>query len=103
MTNNQQPESLASVGIGSSDWLGFFSITTFLLYIVIWDIGLLVGVSYLIWWKGASGWWFLPAFILCGMSYKPKQWRELWERSSMTNVMMSNIGAFSDARKTETR
>lgn len=64
-----------------SGWLGVFSIVTFMLYIVIWDIGLLVGTAYLIWWKGASGWWFVPAFILCGMSYKPKHWRELWQPS----------------------
>ena len=59
--------------------MGIFSIVTFLIYILIWDVGLLVGTSYLVFWKNQSAWWFLPAVILCTISYKPKHWRELWE------------------------
>jgi len=43
----------------------------FLLYIVIWDFGILVGTSYFVFIKGHSGWWFLLAFILLGGSFKP--------------------------------
>ncbi len=51
---------------------------TFLLYIIVWDVGLLVGCSYLVFWKDASPGWFLLAVFMAGGSFKPDRWRELW-------------------------
>lgn len=44
----------------------------FLVYIIIWDVGIIAGAAYAVFWLDASGWWFLLAIILTGMSFKPR-------------------------------
>jgi len=44
----------------------------FLIYIILWDVGILVGTSYLVFAKGHSGWWFLLAIVIMYSSFKPK-------------------------------
>lgn len=54
------------------------SVVTFLLYTLVWDVGLLVAGAYLVFWKDVSGWVFVVVLYLCFSSYKPKHWRQLW-------------------------
>lgn len=51
---------------------------TYLIYILIWDVGLIAGCAYLVFYKGESGWWFLLAIFLAGSCLKPKTWKELF-------------------------
>ena len=44
----------------------------FLIYILIWDIGILLGTFYAVFILGYSGWWFLLAFALCCLSFTPR-------------------------------
>jgi hypothetical protein len=44
----------------------------FLIYIVIWDFGILAGTAYFVFMKEASGWWFLLAIVLTTLSFKPR-------------------------------
>ena len=44
----------------------------FLLYIIIWDGGIITGTGYAVFILGASGWWFLLAILLSLMSFKPR-------------------------------
>jgi len=30
----------------------------------VWDVFLIAGTSYIVFWKGYSGWWFLPAVFI---------------------------------------
>lgn len=34
------------------------------LYILVWNVIVLVGTAYIVFWKKHSGWWFLLAVIL---------------------------------------
>ena len=50
---------------------------TYLIYIVIWEAATLGTCTYLVFWKGYSGWWFLLAILLSTMAYKPSSWNQL--------------------------
>ena len=43
----------------------------FLIYIVIWDMGILIGTFYAVFIEGASGWWFLLAIFLMLSCFRP--------------------------------
>lgn len=60
------------------NWKAFTLAVTYLIYIIIWDCGLIAGCSYLVFYKGHSGWWFLLAIYLAGSCMKPKHWAELF-------------------------
>ena len=58
--------------------LGALSMITYLIYCIVWDVGIMVACGYLVFWKDQSGWWFLLAMIIAGTSYQPATWRKLW-------------------------
>jgi hypothetical protein len=45
---------------------------TFFVYIVLWDVAILVGTFYATFILGHSGWWWLLAVFLMGTSFKPR-------------------------------
>lgn len=45
---------------------------TFLLYIIIWDGGIIGGTFYATFILGHSGWWWVVAVILTAESFKPR-------------------------------
>ena len=44
----------------------------FLIYVILWDGGILAGTFYATFILGHSGWWWLVALILMGASFKPR-------------------------------
>jgi hypothetical protein len=34
------------------------------IFIILWDVFVIAGTSYLVFWEGHSGWWYLLAFCL---------------------------------------
>lgn len=52
---------------------------TYLIYTIIWDVGIMGGCAYLVFWQGHSGWWFALAVIICSSSYKPERWKRLFD------------------------
>lgn len=65
-----------------SNKVKIISIITYLIYIIVWDCGLIGGCTYLVFWKGISGYWFFLAVILSFCGFKPKHWRSLSQRVS---------------------
>jgi len=55
----------------------FWLTTTYLIYTIIWDCGIVAGTSYIVFWLGHSGWWFVPAMVICGSCYKPWHWKAI--------------------------
>lgn len=51
---------------------------SWLLYIVIWDGGIIAGCAYIVFGLGHSGWWFVLAVFLCTTSFKPHTWNALF-------------------------
>ena len=47
---------------------------TYLIYIVLWEAFVIGGCAYLVFWLGASGWWFILAVVLSGAAYTPNRW-----------------------------
>ena len=33
----------------------------------LWCMGIMAGCTYVVFWLGQSGWWYLLAIVLCGM------------------------------------
>ncbi len=62
----------------NNPWLAALSLITFLIYTLVWDVGLSCLCVYLIFWREISGWWCVPFYILISASYKPRHWRQLW-------------------------
>lgn len=58
------------------------SLITYLIYCAVWDCGLIAGAGYLVFWRHESPLWILVGAVLGFCSYKPAQWRELWEPKS---------------------
>ena len=52
---------------------------TYLLYIAIWDGGIIAGCTYLVFWMNQSGWWYALAIIICGSAYPPERWGKLMD------------------------
>jgi hypothetical protein len=51
---------------------------TYLIYIVLWESLTIGGCSYLVFWRGRSGWWFVLAIVLSMSAYSPEKWKTLW-------------------------
>lgn len=47
---------------------------TYLIYIIIWEAATLGVCTYLVFWQGYSGWWYLLAVGLSWCAYKPENW-----------------------------
>jgi hypothetical protein len=47
---------------------------TYLIYIVVYETLVLGGCAYVVFWKGASPWWFVLAVMLSNAAYKPSHW-----------------------------
>lgn len=45
----------------------------FLIYISLWDGGILIGAFYVTFILGNSNWWWLGAFFLMSISFQPRQ------------------------------
>ena len=88
--DSKPPQPVAEVkslvGVASTDLLGVVSMLTYLLYCIVWDVGIMVGCAYIVFWKDQSGWWFLLAIFIAGTSYKPDGWRKLWLLDSSPNA-----------------
>ena len=52
-------------------------IISYLIYILVWEVLILGGCTYLVFWKGASPWWFVLAVLLSCASYGPEKWAKL--------------------------
>ena len=52
---------------------------TYLIYIIFWETFVLGGCSYIVFWMGFSGWWFLFAIVLSGCAYTPEKWSYLYK------------------------
>lgn len=50
---------------------------TYLLYVLIWPVGLVVGTSYVVFILGHSGWWFVLTAFLLSDTYSPGSWSTL--------------------------
>lgn len=50
---------------------------TYLLYIIFWESLTLGGCAYCVFWRKASGWWFVLAVLLSGAAYSPEKWAAL--------------------------
>ena len=62
----------------SNTFLKIVSMLTYLLYCIVWDVGIVAGCAYLVFWKDHSGWWFLLAMSIASVGYQPHHWRKLW-------------------------
>jgi hypothetical protein len=47
---------------------------TYFLYIVLWVGFTLGGCAYVVFWRDASGWWFVLAVMLASSGYSPRRW-----------------------------
>lgn len=63
---NCKPETPAWVGI------------TYLIYLIVFDGGILLGAGYAVFVLGNSGWWMLAAIVICTLGWKPHKWHSLW-------------------------
>ena len=52
-------------------------IISYLIYILVWEVLILGGCAYLVFWKGASPWWFVLAVLLSSAAYGPEKWAKL--------------------------
>ena len=79
---NTKPERSSGNEVGCNDLLAkrnpFLAVTTYLIYILLWEGLLIGGCSYVVFWRGESGWWFALAVLLSGSAYAPKKWAELF-------------------------
>lgn len=50
---------------------------TYLVYCIFWLSLTLGGCGWAVFEKGASGWWFVPAFCISAIGFQPKSWRLL--------------------------
>jgi hypothetical protein len=80
-TDSKPPQPVAE----AKSLVGVASMLTYLLYCIVWDIGIMAGCAYIVFWKGQSGWWFLLAMFIAGGGYKPDGWRKLWMPDSSPN------------------
>ena len=56
-------------------------IALYLLYCLLWDGGILGGCAYLVFWRGASGWWFLLAMLFVSAGgFRTASWDALVAR-----------------------
>ena len=65
----------------SSRLLGVVSMVTYLIYTLVWDCGIILGCGYAVFWRGQSGFWFIPAALISMWCYQPKNWRQLWDHT----------------------
>jgi hypothetical protein len=54
-----------------------FIVTTYLIYIIIWEAMILGVFGYAVFGLGKSGWWMLLAVLMSSRAYKPVNWRKL--------------------------
>jgi hypothetical protein len=47
---------------------------------LVWSAAIFAGVGYAVFWKGHSGWWFIPAFLLAASLGGDKLYKRLSER-----------------------
>lgn len=47
---------------------------TYLIYIVLWEAMWFLGIGYVVFFRRASGWWFVLAVLMSGSAYSPGTW-----------------------------
>jgi hypothetical protein len=53
---------------------------TYLLYQILWQGLVIGGCAYAVFWRDASGWWFLLAVLMSVAAYSPRRWIGLTEK-----------------------
>jgi hypothetical protein len=61
-----------------NSWL----IITYLIYIIIFEILIIGGCAYVVFWRHESGWWFVLACIVSSLAYSPKSWNRLFSKTN---------------------
>ena len=61
--------------IGKEDFMSI----TYLIYIILFETLIFGGCSYIVFWKGFSGWWFLLAVFMSSAVYSPEKWSYLYK------------------------
>lgn len=76
---------------------------SYLLYVILWDGGLIVGTGYLVVVQDHSPWWFVLTLIICSCGFKPWQWGSLFDPQLAENIRAEkereDIRAESEALK----
>jgi hypothetical protein len=39
-------------------------LAAYLIYCIVWDLGIIAGGAYVVFWRGRSGWWLLLALLI---------------------------------------
>ncbi len=74
------------------DGAPWYVATTYLIYILVWCLSILGGCAYVVFWRQASGWWFIAAVFIASLCFSPAKWHALFDKSLATQIL-------SDAQK----
>lgn len=62
-----------------SFWIRFWCAVTYLIYVIVWEFGIIAGASYLVWVLDAKIWVFCAAFLIQRIGHRSiYDWQELW-------------------------
>lgn len=54
-------------------------IASYVIYVIAFEALVLGGCGYAVFWRGASGGWFLLAVLISSAAYPPERWSALWD------------------------
>jgi len=54
-------------------------VISYLIYLIFWEVFVLGGFTYLVFFKDANPWWMLLAVVLSGAALSPETWSALYK------------------------